>query len=133
MRLGKSASARELLGTALDTKTQTLQEMHPSILVTKNALACLDIYQGRYTEALILLESLYHACTQALGENHLSAFLVVHNLGIVHLKLGDWNAAAASFQKSWSSRSNALGASNVLTRLVFIGSSENTWNQGLVA
>ena len=115
MRLGKSASARQILGAALDTKTQTLREVHPSILVTKNAIACLEIYQGRYTEALILLESLHHACTQALGEDHLSVFSVAHNLGIVHSKLGNWNAAAASFQKSWSSRSNVLGPNNVLT------------------
>ena len=47
MRHGKSASARELLVTALDTRTQTLQKMHPSILLTKNVLACPDIYQGR--------------------------------------------------------------------------------------
>ena len=115
MRLGKSASARELLGAALGTKTQTLREMHPSILVTKNAIACLEIYQRRYTEALILLESLHHACTQAFGDDHLSVLSIIHNLGIAHSKLGHWSTAAASFQKSWIGRSRALGPSNVLT------------------
>ena len=115
MRLGKSASARHLLGMALDTKIQTLRNKHPSVLVTKNALACVEIYQGRYTEALPLLDSLYDACTQALGKDHLSVLSILHNVGIAHSRLGNWDVAAASFQTSWINRSKILGPSNVLT------------------
>ncbi len=101
---------------ALDTKIQTLQAKHPSILVTRNTLACNQIYRGGYAGALEVLHPLLVTCVEKLGTDHLAVFSLEHNVDVAQSGLRNLNCARDSFLAASVGRLKILGPNNILTQ-----------------
>ncbi len=73
---------------------------HPEVLMNRAALAMIESEQGTTDKAIELLQPVYQAQRESLGESHPHTLASHRNLAAFYFKRGDYNESIQRFQKA---------------------------------
>ena len=94
------------LGATVPAKTRLLAEDSPTELVRR----AVELYgEGKFGEAIPLLEKLVALTKRAKGDKHPDTALSLSNLGALYLKVGDYAKAEPLFKEALEIRHKVLG------------------------
>lgn len=94
LSLGDPEQGQPLVQAASERLLQTLGPLDPRYLQVRHAEARFAIYQGRYRDAVAMLEPLLQARQQVLGV-HMDTASTMHNLAYAYAELGQIEQALA--------------------------------------
>jgi serine/threonine protein kinase/tetratricopeptide (TPR) repeat protein len=97
---GEPDRSGPLLAEALELRLGELDENHPEVAESLNALGLQQLNVGRFEEAHGLLERGVAAYETSLGPDHIAYGMALSNLGFVEGRLGQYERAQATLDRA---------------------------------
>jgi tetratricopeptide (TPR) repeat protein len=97
---GEPDRSGPLLADALELRLGELDENHPEVAESLNALGLQQLNVGRFEEAHGLLERAVAAYEASLGADHIAYGMALSNLGFVEERLGQYDRALATLDRA---------------------------------
>jgi tetratricopeptide (TPR) repeat protein len=108
--LGRFAESQPQLEQSVWLYTTQLGADHPSTLASKNDLAELNHYQGKFDRAESLYKEVFDGRMANLGADHLDTLESKNNLAVLYFTQGKYDRAEPLYLEALKGRTTQLGA-----------------------
>ena len=133
MELGLIEEANGPLTRAMMLRIAELGRDDPATLESATRMGILNLYQGKYDQAMPYFMETLEARRRILGDEHPDTLESIHFMGFVLRKKGDFEGARSNFQIALDGRRRILGDEDFQTLVTMNMMGVLFWENGRVA